>query len=86
MMVVTAGLRGGRVITQNIQHRGNRGTPVTSSVKREVPDLAAPRAIGENAEMVITSVRHPGRGQPNGLSPNQRYRTHYGERSLLNCA
>ena len=62
--------------------------PVTSSVKRELPDLTAPRAIEENAEMVVTSVRPPGRGQPNKVSPNRfadqtgyflrGYRTHYG--------
>lgn len=62
--------------------------PVTSSVKRDLPAPAAPRAIEENADTVLTSVKPPGSGQPNSMTPNrlsdQRdyflwgYRTHYG--------
>lgn len=60
MTVVAAGLCGRKVITQNTEHRGNRGMPVTTSVKKQLSDLAAPRANGENAEIVVTTVRPPG--------------------------
>lgn len=60
---------------------------VTSSVKRDLSAPIAPRAIEENAETVLTSVRYCGSGEPNNMSPNhlsdQRYyflwgyRTHY---------
>lgn len=44
---------------------------VSSSVKRELPDLATLRATEKNSGMVMTSVRPPWKGQPNKLSPDR---------------
>ena len=49
------------VIIQNTEHRGNMGTPATSLVKNEIPDLATPQAIEENGEIVVTSETPLGR-------------------------